>query len=354
MTQPKRKHPLVVQRERRGWTQLELAQEAAVPRSSVSAIESGRLTPSVATALLLARALEVSVETLFAEPDCVASAHVAWSWAPEADACRYVVAEVDGRQIYYPLNGLTHGTHLHDGIWQSGEILTARRPGTELTLTMATCDPASALLEAAYARESGYRMVSFAFNGMTALDLLKQGVVHVAGLHRSNSEYPERNAATVRSVLGDGYCLLRCALWDQGIAFAPGLGLSSVAGVLDKAHTWAMRERGSAARDWLDVISSEMGQAPSGREVRSHRAVAESVRIGWADAGVCVKLSAKEVDLSFLSLQQEALDLVFHQSMLEDARVQALIRLLQSKTFRRMQADLPGYESGETGALRLK
>jgi len=350
----KAKHPLALAREGRGWTQMELARRARVPRSSVSAIESGRLTPSVATALQLARVLEASVETLFDEAAAASSAaNAQWSWAPEAEACRFISAEVRGRRIFYPINGQAHAAHLHDGIWKSGDALPASVPGMEQTLVMASCDPASALLEAAYARESGYRLVSFAYNGIASLDLLKEGLVHVAGLHRSNREHPARNLETVRSVPGEGYCLLRGAFWDQGVAFSPGHGLSSVAGVLDKAQVWAMRESGSVARDWLDVICAEMGQAPSGREVSSHRAVAESIRMGWADAGVCVKLSAKEVELPFLALQEEALDFIFHESMLEDPRIQALIRLLQSKSYRRLLSELPGYDSRETGGLHF-
>jgi molybdate-binding protein/DNA-binding XRE family transcriptional regulator len=345
------KHPIVFERERRHWTQVELAQRAQIPRSSLSAIESGRLTPSVATALQLAQVLEVSVESLFGRSAEANGRSSAWSWQPDTVTCRYVGAEVNGRHLYYPLDDRSNAAQLHEGVWHAGEALPAEVPGMEMTLVMASCDPAAALCEAAYAREGDYRMVSFGFNGADALDLLKRGLVHVAGLHRSNSEQPERNLETVRQVLGEGYCLLRATHWDQGLVFAAGRGLSSVSGVLDKAQTWAMRESGSVARDWLDVICAELGQAPQGCEVHSHRSVAESVRIGWADAGVCVKLSAKERDLPFLSLQREALDLVFHQSQLETPRIQTLIRLLQSKSYRRLLSELPGYESHETGEL---
>jgi molybdate-binding protein/DNA-binding XRE family transcriptional regulator len=345
---------MALARERRSWTQTDLAKRAQIPRSSVSAIESGRLSPSVSTALQLARALELSVEALFDESTAGPNIeNVAWSWMPESEMCRYVGAEIKGRRIFYPMNGQAHSAHLHDGIWKTGEPLPTAVPGMELTLVMASCDPAAAQMEAAYARESGYRLVSFAFNGMGSLELLKKGLVHVAGLHRSNREHPERNLDTVRSELGKGYCLLRGAHWDQGIAFAPGHGLKSVAGILDKAQVWAMRESGSVARDWLDVIYEEMGQAPSGREVHTHRAVADSIHMGWADAGVCVKLSAKELELSFLSLQEEALDFIFHESLLDDPRIQALIRLLQSKSYRRMLSELPGYDSRETGGLNF-
>lgn len=352
MKQLKRKHPISLARERRGWTQTDLAKRAGLPRSSLSAIESGRLTPSVATALQLSRVLEVSVEVLFDESVSESQLFEAeWSWAPDSEFCRYLGAEVKGRHIFYPVNGQAHAAHLHDGVWHEGESLPSSVNRIKDTLVLASCDPASALMESAYARESGLRLVSFAFNGTDALNLMKQGLVHVAGLHRSNPDRPEQNLHNVREALGEGYCLLRGAFWQQGIAFAPSSGPSSVSGVLSQAEVWAMREAGSVARDWLDMISTDMRHALTGREVYSHRAVADSIQMGWADAGVCVQLSAKELDLSFLSLQEEALDFVFHESLLDDPRIQALIRLLQSKSYRRMLSELPGYDSRETGDL---
>ena len=46
-------------------TQADLAAKAGVTRKSVNAIETGRMVPSVLLALKLARALNVSVETIF-------------------------------------------------------------------------------------------------------------------------------------------------------------------------------------------------------------------------------------------------------------------------------------------------
>jgi putative transcriptional regulator len=57
--------PVARRRAACGWSQAELARRADIARASVSAIERGRLSPSVATALALARAFKCSVEELF-------------------------------------------------------------------------------------------------------------------------------------------------------------------------------------------------------------------------------------------------------------------------------------------------
>ncbi len=52
-------------RATRGLTQESLAQTVGLTRQSIIAIEKGRFTPSIATALTLAAALGTSVDALF-------------------------------------------------------------------------------------------------------------------------------------------------------------------------------------------------------------------------------------------------------------------------------------------------
>ena len=56
---------LKVQRAMRNLTQADLAARAGVTRKSVNGIETGRMVPSVILALKLARALGVTVDTIF-------------------------------------------------------------------------------------------------------------------------------------------------------------------------------------------------------------------------------------------------------------------------------------------------
>jgi putative molybdopterin biosynthesis protein len=85
--------------------------------------------------------------------------------------------------------------------------------------------------------------------------------------------------------------------------------------------------------------------------VGGHGAVAEALRGGWAGAGVGGRLAAVEAGLNFLPVRTEALDLCFPTESQHDPRLQALIRLLRSRSYRRLVAGLPGYDARETGAM---
>lgn len=52
-------------RKRRGYTQAQLGEYTSLTRQSIIAIEKGRFTPSIETALLLAHALDTPVDDLF-------------------------------------------------------------------------------------------------------------------------------------------------------------------------------------------------------------------------------------------------------------------------------------------------
>jgi molybdate-binding protein/transcriptional regulator with XRE-family HTH domain len=342
-------HPVAERRRARGWSQDELALRARLPRSSVSAIEAGRLTPSVTAALAVAGALECSVEELFGTGGKPADTATQWAWEPRVEPCRYWEAEVAGRRLMYPVEALPGSAWAHDGICRQGVLHERGDWDAGQTLVLAGCDPAAGLLAAEYAAASGFRLLAFSRGGGTALDLLKQGAVHLAALHRSTAERPARNAETARERLGDGYRLLRCAHWQEGIVLPADDHTRSVKDCTRRVRRWAMREPGSSARECLDELLVK-GRT-SKRTMPSHAAVAEAVRGGWAEAGVCVQLCAEDAGLHFLPVRTESLDLCFPASMERDRRVQALIRLLRSRTHRRLIDELPGYDASATGEL---
>ncbi|MEZ5405400.1 MAG: helix-turn-helix domain-containing protein [Verrucomicrobiia bacterium] len=204
---------VVLRRAVKGWSQMMLANRSGVARTTISAIEGGRLTPSVTTALALARALECSVEELFGGVDRETISSLShWAWMPRGEASRYWEAEVSGRHLLYPVEELSCNSIPHDGVWYEGVEHATKKSEREKTLVMACCDPAAGLLASEYARASGFRLIIFSRGGSEALDLLKRGLVHVAGLHRSTREQPDRNEETVRDRLGENFQCARGAL----------------------------------------------------------------------------------------------------------------------------------------------
>lgn len=340
---------VLAQRRAHDWSQAELARRANISRAAVSAIEGERLTPSVTAALSLAAALGCSVEELFGGGGAAPPPGQKWAWEPRREPCRYWEAEVNGRRLLYPVEALALNPIPHDGLWEGGVCRPTSEPPAERTLTMACCDPAAGLMAEEYARACGFRLLVFPRSGRAALELLRNGLLHVAGLHRATAEHPERNAETVRAQLGGGYQLLRAARWEEGVALPTDRAARSLTTAARSARRWAARERGSAARECLEEL---IGRARfPGREVDGHAAVAEAVHAGWADAGICVKLCAEEAGLSFLPVRQETLDLCFANPLRHDPRLRALIRLLQSRSHRRLVSELPGYDARETGEL---
>ena len=342
-------NPVLARRLARKWSQAELAECAGISRAAVSAIEGERLSPSVATALALAAVFECSVEELFGRVTTPVTTGPDWAWLPRTETCRYWEASVNSRRRLYPVEAVTLNPTPHDGVWQNGVLRESGLAAAETTLVMACCDPAAGLLAAEYARASGFRLLAFPRGGRAALELLRQRLVHVAGLHYSTDESPQRNTETVHAHFGGDCRLLRVAKWESGIALAADDRSRSAESVARRSLRWAARESGSAARECLDELLGKRHFA--GREVNGHAAVAEAVRAGWAEAGVCVRFSADEAGLNFLPVRTETLDLCFPAAFQHDPRIQALVRLLRGRACRRLISELPGYNARETGEI---
>ncbi len=335
-------------RERKAWTQDELARRSGLSRAGVSAIETGRLVPSAAAALAVASALGCRVEDLFRLDGPAASP--SWAWPPRREACRYWKAEVGGRVWLYPAEASPAGVLSHDGLARGGTLVDSSGADPSATLVVATCDPAVALLADAL-RSSGVRLLPLPRSSRAALSLLGEGLVHAAGLHLGSPDAsPDANAAAVRERLGPGHRLLRVARWDEGLCVAPTLGLSTVRSALNSGLRWVGREEGSAARQCLDELLGDRRKPPR-RIATDHRGVAEAVRQGWADLGVCLRLPAEESGLDFLDVRRESYDLCLPSSMESDPRIQALIAAVRSPGYRRALGGLPGYDPLEAGEM---
>jgi molybdate-binding protein/DNA-binding XRE family transcriptional regulator len=343
---------LAQQRSARGWSQAELARASAVSRTEISAIETGRLVPSVAVALRLAAGLGESVETLFGGVGAHPTA--AWAWSPQNSVDRRVWrASVNGRVVLYPVEPTAAGTIAHDALAGAGTVEPiASEPRPDRTLVLAGCDPTVGLLVQELGARHGVRVLPLLRSGTQALALLGQGLAHLAGVHFTSTSGETANEQAVQSAIGSGYCLIHQVRWDAGVAFDPRRREHSLRALLRANVRWVNREEGSAARR---VFDARLGsRRPNGYDhvVTDHRAVAATISSGWAEAGVCVRPAAAEAHLAFLPLHQEAYELCVAQSLLDDPRVAALISTLRSVHYRRVVGDVPGCTSTETGAQR--
>ncbi|MGO9110929.1 MAG: substrate-binding domain-containing protein [Thermoguttaceae bacterium] len=332
----------------RGWSQDDLAARAGISRAGVSSIETNRLVPSTSAALALAAALDCRVEDLFQLGSGVAS-EVAWAWQPQREPCRYWRASVAGRELMYPTEATNVGVVGHDGVCQEGQFRERLTAAPSDTLVVASCDPAIGLLANELSRRSSFRLLAFPRSSKQALALLSQGVVHVAGIHLATVGRREQNSAAAKERLGGGFHLLRGARWQEGLALAPGLQLQSVHAAVESRARWVGREIGSAARELLDELLSN--RRPPRRIAYGHRGVAEAVRCGWADVGVCLRLVSEEAGLDFLGVREEEYDYCYPADLEGDPRIQALVETVRSSSFRGALSDLPGYDTAETGEL---
>jgi len=333
-------------REQHGWSQQELADRAGLSRTGISAIEAGRLIPSTAAALALATAFGCRVEDLFTLAEKKSST---WAWSPVQHPCRYWQAQIGSRQLLYPVEASPLGTVPHDGVWHDRQFHGHPFAEPARTLVVACCDPAVGLLAGEYARQTSFRMLVLPRGSRASLELLAKGLIHAAGVHLGGAENPKGNQQAAAEILGQDFKLLRITDWEEGLALAPGLSHQGVDSLLKGQLRWIGREKGSGARQVLDELSE--GRIAPEHLARDHRGVAQAIRSGFAQAGVSVRLVCEEEEIDFLSVRSEAYELCLPQASLEDPRIKALLTVVQSTTYRRMLADLPGYHCRSTGEM---
>jgi len=331
-----------------GLTQAQLAAQADISRTAVTAIEGDRLVPSVQVALAVARVLNLDVERLFGERQ--PSEILDWAWDPPSLPWRAYVAESRGCLVRLPVESTSGAAWPHD-VANVDAPLDARTVDlARRTLIVATCDPAASLWAAMCWQQTGIRILPVTRSSRAALDLLTAGKVHAAGIHVGNSASDRENIDLAASRLTEPFVLLRTADWTEGIAVGAGAHASSVTQLRKKSVRWIGREVGSAARNCLDDL---LGTRRAYSSIASdHRGVVELIAAGAGDAGICVELAAAERRQRFIPLQREHHDLCIPHDLVEDPRVRALIRVLQSPHYRTIIAELPGYSTDDAGELQ--
>lgn len=199
------------------------------------------------------------------------------------------------------------------------------------------------------------------FSGsVDALAALNDGRCQMAGFHALTDAPPRSpTARTYRSMLRPGrHKLVSFAQRRQGLIVAPDnpLGLAGVADLLRPGLRFANRARGAGSRVVLEELLHARGIAPDRiegfeRDEPSHRAVAEAVASGSADAAFGIEAAARARGLGFVPLADEAYFLVMLRTTLEQPHVQSLLALLRSERWRAQLGTVPGYASTRSGEV---
>ncbi len=332
-------------REARGWSQADLARTSGVRRATISGIETERVVPSVQIALQLAEALELTVESLFVND----ARQLTWARLPPEGPTRYWAAEVAGVALAYPVEP-SAVPHPHDGVGQPwADLPIPPSQNLHTTLVLASCDPTAALLARALA-DRGIRLICLNRPSGAALDLLRQGLVHAAGVHFATPKTPDANRAAEQTLRW-----LPGGEWEIGVVVSQDLRKRALMDLVRQDLRWVNRPQGSGARASLDrLLGAHRGDRgpPMGyeHEARDHVAVAEVVAAGFAQAGVAVRMVAQERGLGFRSIETAFYEIAVAPSMSHDPRILALSEVLSSKAYLRSLGEVPGMSPLRAGA----
>lgn len=345
-------------RQARGFSQQQLAGMAGVSRQAVSAVESGLSDPSLRVALALSRALGITVEELFGPGTPEPVVEVRPVAALGGPGTRVSLAPVGDSFVALPLSG---PTVTRAGFAPAGGRVTGHDNVVPLgpprpTVVVAGCDPALPLLELPLSLlEPAVAFLWWPCASQEALNLAKDGLVHVAGAHLRGSagDYNTRAAA---DVLPAGAEVIGFCSWREGLVLRPELAgtVTSVADVAAAGLRLVNREPGAEARRVLDrelarhsIAAAEVAGYQT--QATGHLEVAAAIAAGLADAGVASEPAALAYELAFVPLTEERFDLVVPAAQAASREVQGLMRALSSPWLHDQLASLPGYSLAQCG-----
>jgi molybdate-binding protein len=284
---------------------------------------------------------------------------------------RVQVTQVGERLIVRPLDGFGELTSLSataDGLIVAPESQNKRvkvklfkdRETVKRKIVVAGCDPAMFLAAEHLRSRDKENLVPCLMGSSVAINALRRGEVHVAGVHLVDERSGSWNLPYLERHLKGMDCLVvTFAHWEEGLILRKG-NPKKIRGVLDLARPAVKivnRESGSGARRLLDRQLESSGIQPArvkgyDNEVLSHLEVASRVKTGLADAGIGARAGASICDLDFIPLQRERYDLVIPKGYYDTLPgLRALLDTLVSRTFRDELEALGGYDTHESGKV---
>ena len=354
-------------------SQKQLADLAGITRQAVSALEADQYSPATSVALQLARALRCRVEDLFSikQGEEIVEGELLGRLRREENPVRAQVIEIGHRVLVRPLHGLGEIASLSataDGLILGSSPKTTRvkvkllknREAVRRKVVVGGCDPAMFLAGEHVRKHDQESVVPCLMGNSLALESLKRGEIHVAGVHLSEENPGGWNLRDFKQRLGKlDFIVVTFAHWEEGFIVRQGnpKKIRTVDDIAKPTVRIINRERGSGARRLLDRLleaSHIKSNSVKGysEEVGSHLEVAGRIKAGSADTGIGVRSVAAICGLDFVPLQRERYDLVIPKIYHETLNgLQVLLDTMVSKPFRDELHALGGYDTRETGKV---
>jgi molybdate-binding protein/DNA-binding XRE family transcriptional regulator len=335
-------------RAKRAISAANLATEAGVSRQTIHAIEAGLYVPNTAVSLKLARILGTTVEELFQlEPEQeiiekTAEVFILGEVAslPKGQPLR--VASVNDHLVAVPPDPASWGLQPTDAVLlapiragDSGVNAKVRLLGNGWKnpgrILLAGCDPSASLLAHSLERQ-GFELIIAYENSSHALDLLHEGLVHVAGTHLAEKASNKADLLPISKMFPrNSIAVLSYAMWKEGLIAAQN-NPKKIAGIED------------LSRKDIRITNREpdritLGQLPAARLVQS----------GEVDCCIGTQASAASMGLTFLPLAEKPYLLVLRRAHLTLPPVQALIETLGRAAYRREVEACIGYDMRMAG-----
>ena len=359
-------------RKGRGVTASDLARQVGVLRQTVYAMEAGTYLPNTELALLLAEALEVSVDQMFSlaplgspAPENL-PAEVLCASTPAKGQPVQICQITPGNWVAVPVTAAPYLMPEADGLIANPGAKKRKR--TDLVvfgkediglrrLVLAVCDPATNFLSRMVERAAQVEVITAAASSKLALAWLKEGKVHIAGSHLEDPETGEFNIPYLRKEFPSGELLVvTYAQWEEGFVIAPGnpKGIKKAGDLARKGIRFINREPGSGSRALIEklVKASKVDArriAGFERIAYGHLAAAYAVLTGDADVCLATRSAAQTFHLDFVPAHSARYDLVMRKATAELPAVKAFLDVLQRATLRRKLEALAGYDTSQTG-----
>ncbi len=360
-------------RTKRGLGAAQLAAETGVSRPTIYAIEAGTYLPNTAVSLRLARILGTTVEELFQ------IAPVVYSSAETTEAM--VLGDPESMLPGYPLRLCTVNKRIvavpaEPGGWGLpstdatliGHVRGGKREvnakiqilGNEWEspsrILIAGCDPSASILANSLTQQ-GCELVIAYENSSRSLELLHEGLVHIAGTHLAEKVTSKSDLLPITNMFSRGTAaVFSYTVWQEGLVVARGnpKNISGISDLSRKDVRITNRESGAGCRRLLDDLLAKHGIASSevkgyNRTTLGQLPAARLVQSGEIDCCIGAQASARAFGLNFIPLAEKPYLLVIRRAQLDLPPVQSLIDTLGHAAFRRKIETHIGYDMRTAG-----